>query len=97
MTKYVEDVRERIIPELRMQLTESNGAVTLDMWSDDYCKIGSLCVTLHYINSNWVLIEQVLCPSEWDCALCKTADMEFFSKLVYVTNRGSNIIATLHC
>ncbi|KAG1968300.1 membrane-spanning 4-domains subfamily A member 8-like [Pimephales promelas] len=85
-----------------MQLEGSNGAVTLDMWTDDYRKIGYLCVTLHYINNKWELIERVLCTSEWDSSLCKTADNikpaiisalrkfgidEFYSKLVYVTDR----------
>lgn len=28
-TKYAEDLRQNIIQELRMQLTDSNGAVTL--------------------------------------------------------------------
>ena len=93
-----------------MQLTEYNGAFTLDMWTDDYRKTGYLCVTLHYINQKWELTERVLCTSEWDSTLHKTADNlrpaitqalrkysldEFFSKLVYVTDRGANIVTAL--
>lgn len=55
-----------------MQLNESNG--TLDMWTDDYRKTGYLCVSLHYINRKWELIERVLCTSQWNNKLRKTAE-----------------------
>ncbi|KAA0722912.1 hypothetical protein E1301_Tti013661 [Triplophysa tibetana] len=105
-----EKIRQELIPELKMQLEGGNGAVTLDMWTDDYRKTSYLCVTLHYINNKWELIERVLCTSEWDSSLRKTADNikpaiisalrkfgidEFYSKLVYVTDRGANIVAAL--
>ena len=110
LTKHAEEFRDKLIPELRNQLTESNAAVTLDMWTDDYKKIGYLGVTFHCINKKWELVERVLCTAEWDSALRKTADNlkpaiiqalrkynldEFYSKLVYVTDRGSNIVAAL--
>ncbi len=44
------------------------------MWTDDYRKTGYLCVTLRYINSKLVLIERVLCTSQWNNELRKTAD-----------------------
>ncbi|KAJ4940039.1 hypothetical protein JOQ06_029470 [Pogonophryne albipinna] len=47
-------------------MSEYNGAVTLDMWTDDYRKISYLCHTIHYINSKWELVERVLSTSEWD-------------------------------
>lgn len=74
VNKYAEEIRQKRIPELKMQLEGSNGAVTLDMWTDDYRKTSYLCVTLHYINNKWELIERVLCTSEWDSSLRKTAD-----------------------
>uniref|UniRef100_A0A3Q2CJ70 BED-type domain-containing protein n=1 Tax=Cyprinodon variegatus TaxID=28743 RepID=A0A3Q2CJ70_CYPVA len=110
LTNQVDDTRQKIIPELWMQLTDCSGAVTVDMWTDDYRKIGYLCVTLHYINNRWELTERVLCTSEWDSELRKTAENirpaiiqalrkysldEFFSKLVYVTDRGANIVTAL--
>lgn len=110
VTKYAEDIRQSIIPELREQMSEYNGAVTLDMWTDDYRKISYLCHTIHYINSKWELVERVLSTSEWDSTLRKTSDNikpaiiqalrrysieDFFTKLVYVTDRGSNIVAAL--
>ncbi|KAA0722794.1 Transposable element Hobo transposase [Triplophysa tibetana] len=110
VNKYAEKIRQELIPELKMQLEGGNGAVTLDMWTDDYRKTSYLCVTLHYINNKWELIERVLCTSEWDSSLRKTADNikpaiisalrkfgidEFYSKLVYVTDRGANIVAAL--
>ncbi|KAI4811469.1 hypothetical protein KUCAC02_014374 [Chaenocephalus aceratus] len=91
-------------------MSEYNGAVTLDMWTDDYRKISYLCHTIHYINSKWELVERVLSTSEWDSTLRKTSDNikpaiiqalrrysieDFFTKLVYVTDRGSNIVAAL--
>uniref|UniRef100_A0A3B3QQ95 HAT C-terminal dimerisation domain-containing protein n=1 Tax=Paramormyrops kingsleyae TaxID=1676925 RepID=A0A3B3QQ95_9TELE len=93
LKKYAEDTRQSITPELRSQLTDS-----------------SLCVTLHYINRDWELKERVLCIAEWDSTLCKPADNirppviyslrkfgleDFFSKLVYVTDKGSNIVVAL--
>lgn len=98
------------MPVLRQQLTECNAAVTLDMWTDDYRKVGYLCITLHYINKKWELIERVLCTTEGDSSLRKMADNlrpaimealrkynldEFFHQMVYVTDRGSNIVAAL--
>lgn len=56
VSKYAEDIRQSIIPELKQQLSEFNGAVTLDMSTDDYRKIGYICHTLHYINNNWELV-----------------------------------------
>lgn len=70
----------------------------------------AISVTLHYIDNKWELTERVLCTSEWDSSLRKTADNikpviisvlrkfgidEFYSKLVYVTDRGANIVAAL--
>lgn len=110
LKKCAEDTRQSITPELRSQMTDSNGAVTLDFWTDDFRKVGYLCVTVHYINRNWELKERVLCTAEWDSTLRKTADNirpalmnslrkfgleEFFSKLVYVTDKGANIVAAL--
>lgn len=40
LTKCAEEIREKLIPELRKQLTESNAAVTLDLWTDEYRKVG---------------------------------------------------------
>ena len=110
LTKNADDVREKLIPFLRQQVDESNAACTLDMWTDDYKKVAYLCVTLHYINTKWDLKERVLCTAEWDSTLRKTGEhlraatkqilrkynlVEFYNKLVYVTDRGSNIVAAL--
>lgn len=50
VNKYAEEIRQKLIPELKMQLEGSNGAVTLDMWTDDYRKKTAtfvlLCTTL---------------------------------------------------
>lgn len=110
LKKCAEDTRQSIIPELQSQMTDCNGAVTLDFWTDDFRKVGYLCVTLHYINTEWQLKERVLCTAEWDSTLRKTADNirpaliqalrefgleEFFPKLMYITDKGSNIVAAL--
>ena len=110
LKKCADDIREKLIPILREQVTESNAAATLDMWTDDYKKVAYLCVTLHYINKKWELKERVLCTAEWDSTLRKTGEHlraatqqilrkfnlgEFYNKLVYVTDRGSNIVAAL--
>jgi len=110
VTKYAEVIRQSIIPELKEQLNEYNGAVTLDIWTDDYRDIGYLCHTIHYINSKWELVERVLSTSKWDNTLRKTSDNlkpaiiqalrrynieDFFSKLVYVTDKCSNVAAAL--
>lgn len=110
VSKFAEVVQDTLFPKLRNQVTESNAAVTLEMWTDDYRKAYYLCVTLHYINKKWELIERVLCTAEWNSSLCKTADNlkpaimqalckynldEFLSQLAYVTDRGSNIVAAL--
>lgn len=40
-----------IISELRLQLADSKGPnpnpPPFDMWTDNYCKISYLCITLH--------------------------------------------------
>jgi hypothetical protein len=41
------------------------GAFTTDMWTDDYRKISYISLTVHYIDENWQLVEQILAASKF--------------------------------
>ncbi|OCU00242.1 hypothetical protein XELAEV_18006023mg [Xenopus laevis] len=44
--KYADEVRQSLISELKKNLGKhGQGAITLDMWTDDYRKISYLCIT----------------------------------------------------
>ncbi|GLV33484.1 hypothetical protein CBL_20219, partial [Carabus blaptoides fortunei] len=68
------EVKTKLIPELKLNLSEAVGAATLDMWTDDYRKIEYLCLTIHYIEKTWCLRERVLCTTQWDSSLKKTGE-----------------------
>lgn len=41
------------------------GAFTTDMWTDDYRKISYISLTVHYIDEDWQMREQVLAASKF--------------------------------
>ena len=83
---------------------------TTDMWTDDYKQRSYTTVTGHYIE-NWELHNRVLITEELDATLAKTAEnvrhqldniflgfgLEYkhLKKVIFTTDKGTNIIAAL--
>lgn len=108
--QIAQNIRDEVKEELGNTIEKWGGAVTLDLWTDDYKKNSYLCMTIHYINDKWDLIDRVLHTTLWDSNQKKTGDnikpiviqnlekfgiSEQFENLIYVTDRGSNLIAAL--
>lgn len=105
-----QNLRDEVKEELRKTVYNWGGAVTLDMWTEDFKKNSYLCMTIHYVDDNWDLIERVLHTTVWDSNLKKTGENiksvviqnlekyglgEQFQSLIYVTDRGPNMVAAL--
>lgn len=110
INQIAQNLRENVKEELRNTIHKWGGAITLDMWTEDFRKNSYLCMTIHYVNENWDLIDRVLHTTLWDSSLKKTGDnikslimqnlekfdiSEEFQNLTYVTDRGPNMIAAL--
>lgn len=89
---------------------QNGGAVTVDMWTDDFRKRSYLGVTAHYINDDYELNDRVLNIKDFPAQMRHTATnicTEIISclrrwkisseesKLVFVSDRGPNIVASL--
>jgi hypothetical protein len=105
-----EKLRVSVAKKVRNAVSVVGGSVTFDLWTDDYKKISYLGMTLHYTDDNFRLYERILCVAEFDGELKKTGDNirklvldclkrfqihDCIDKLVFVTDRGSNVLAAL--
>ncbi|ROL03914.1 Transposable element Hobo transposase [Anabarilius grahami] len=86
-------------------------AVTTDIWTENYQKTSFLSATIHYIEANYDLVSRVLFATPFDAGTSKTGDniraflfqnLRVFGidssqakKLVFVTDRGANMVAAL--
>jgi hypothetical protein len=63
--KQAESVKNDLALKLKYVFELNGGAFTTDMWTDDYRKISYISLTVHYIDQNWQLNEQVLAASKF--------------------------------
>ena len=108
--KEAELVKSTLTLKLKDIFQLVGGAFTTDMWTDDYRKISYISLTVHYIDENWQLKEQILAASKFPDAKhtaeqIKKTILEILKnynlvsditmkKFVFVTDSEANFIAT---
>lgn len=87
----------------------TGGAISLDIWADGYKRNSYICIVAHFIDEKFVLHNRVIANDLLDEDRKKTAEYVLekiqkvlikygicnFDKIVFTTDRGSNIIAAL--
>lgn len=108
-SELAEELRD-VVKDIVVPIARSIGiSVTLDLWTDDHKKVSYLGVTIHYVR-DYKLVGRVLCTSEFDPECRKTGENvraalqqalrryglhHCRSNIVFVKDRGSNMIAAL--
>lgn len=108
-SELAEELRD-VVRDIVVPIARSIGiSATLDLWTDDHKKVSYLGVTIHYVR-DYKLVGRVLCTSEFDPECRKTGENvraalqqalrryglhDCMSNIVFVTDRGSNMIAAL--
>jgi uncharacterized protein involved in tolerance to divalent cations len=100
--------KDVVQPEIEACIKKWGGASTTDMWTESYTQSSYITVTVHYVTENWNLVERVLATREFDPEARHTgvnirkAVLEILTeftippeKLVFVTDRGANVLAAL--
>ena len=95
-------------PEIEACIKKWGGAATTDMWTETHTQSSYITVTVHYVTENWTLVERVLATREFDPEARHTGAnireavlnvlTEFTiptEKLVFVSDRGANVLAAL--
>jgi len=107
--KKAESVKSTLTFKLKDIFQLVGGAFTTDMWTDDYRKISYISLTVHYIDENWQLKEQILAASKFPDAKHTAEQIKktilgilknynlvpdiTMKKFVFVTDSGANFIA----
>ena len=107
--KEAESVKSTLTLKLKDIFQLVGGAFTTDMWTDDYRKISYISLTVHYIDENWQLKEQILAASKFPDAKHTAEQIKktilgilknynlvpdiTMKKFVFVTDSGANFIA----
>ena len=65
VVKKAESVKNDLSLKLKFIFEMTGGAFTTDMWTDDYRKVSYISLTVHYIDENWQINEQVLAASKF--------------------------------
>ena len=107
--KEAESVKSTLTLKLKDIFQLVGGAFTTDMWTDDYRKISYISLTVHYIDENWQLKEQILAASKFPDAKHTAEQIKktilgilknynlvpdiTMKKFVFVTDSGVNFIA----
>ena len=63
--KKAETIKAELASKLKRIFELTVGVFTTDMWTDDYRKISYISLTVHYIDDNWQLNEQILAVSRF--------------------------------
>lgn len=103
-------LRDGIMPEIQLALSESRCAITTDMWTDDFRKTAYTTATAHYIDSKWSMHCRVVFTCDFPNER-KTGDnirkelVRRFMKLgvcdatlkkaTFVIDQGANIVCAL--
>ena len=107
--KEAESVKSTLTLKLKDIFQLVGVAFTTDMWTDDYRKISYISLTVHYIDKNWQLKEQILAASKFPDAKHTAEQIKktilgilknynlvpdiTMKKFVFVTDSGANFIA----
>jgi hypothetical protein len=109
IAKEAESVKSTLTLKLKDIFQLVGGAFTTDMWTDDYRKISYISLTVHYIDENWQLKEQILAASKFP-EVKHTAEQikktilgilkgynlipeVTMKKFIFVTDSGANFVA----
>ncbi|CAB4427239.1 unnamed protein product [Rhizophagus irregularis] len=65
VVKKAEIVKNDFALKLKYVFELFGGVFTTDMWTDDYRKISYISLTVHYIDENWQICEQILAVSKF--------------------------------
>lgn len=97
-----------VIPDIKSCLNVHVGAVTTDIWTDQYTNNSYITATAHDINDDWKLVNRTLATSEFDSELTHTGvniratlgkiltDFAVtVDRVIFVTDRGANMLAAL--
>ena len=106
-----EERRQKLVQEIRDVSSSINIGMTTDMWTDDYKKTSYLTITCHYVTPDFVLKSHVLTTAKFPDDEVKSGanirreivreltsigfDPSIMSKVVWVTDQGSNMISAL--
>lgn len=63
--KSAESAKNELKSKLKYVFELIGGAFTTDMWTDDYRKVSYISLTVHYIDENWQMNEQILAASKF--------------------------------
>lgn len=102
-------LRESLRGALGAQFSSIGGAICLDVWTDDFKKIGYLGITAHYIDDKYCLNSRLIACKALDINKSKTGEylkkkllhvLNYYGidpkkNVVFVTDRGSNVIKAL--
>ena len=107
--KSAESVKSNLTHKLKDIFELVGGAFTTDMWTDDYRKISYISLTVHYIDENWQLKEQILAASKFPdvrytaeqikkviLGILKSYNLipeVTMKRFIFVTDSGANFIA----
>lgn len=107
--KNAESVKSKLALKLKDVFELVGGAFTTDMWTDDYRKISYISLTVHYIDENWQLTEQILAASKFPDVRHTSEQIKkvilgilkgynlipdvTMKKFTFVTDSGANFIA----
>lgn len=108
ISKLSEECHHKML--LRNVLLKVGGAVTLDQWTDDYHKLNYMGSTFHYIQNDKI-VSRILCTQPITSSEKKTGEFirmeitnnfkkfeieDHMNDIVYVTDRGANIVKALN-
>jgi len=104
-------LKQELLPRVKQAIAMAFacGAST-DMWTDDFKKVSYTCITLHFIDEDWMFQSQVICTSAFPFDSKTAANIKTellkqlhdfglsqaeIDKLVLVSDQGANIKAAL--
>ena len=58
--KEAKKIRAKIIPAIKKAMRDGACAATIDGWTDDFTKQKYICLTVHFVNSQWELETEYL-------------------------------------
>lgn len=106
VAQYAIMLKHSLYEKVRNVVRNTGAALTTDLWTDSFKRISYMVMTMHFIDAN-VLRDQILCLVPLSFTQKKTGDylasvtrvqlekiglFEFSHKLVFVTDRGKNLI-----
>lgn len=107
LSRNISKVYDFFLPKIKEELNAVQfGAITTDLWTDQYRRLSYISLTVQYMK-NFEIVDRILAVSHFDYNRQTAANIENKiqhtledltinpDKFVFVTDRGSNIIAAL--